>query len=279
MRPRSGLVLPPPPPAPPAHPLPYSIFVCKGCVPRSSRHRLEPLPGRMAACGTNSNHGKSSTTFSRAIADRTSNSAAATSAAAAAAAAAVADGARSVPTLVDDDSAVGDLRSSCDRCWQKKRKCTGERPCGRCKRGGVHCSYSTKRKLGRPRMSILTGAAASESGKEGSDVSSPSTTKKTKQDVAPSGTFPHAGTGVLRAPNSNNSSNRSGSSSSRSGSSSSHNRGSTSGSGDIGRGRCSASTSTMSTNRPAFSASLATGLAGLPESRFLSCFLEHFAPM
>ncbi|CAN0169991.1 unnamed protein product, partial [Hapterophycus canaliculatus] len=47
------------------------------------------------------------------------------------------------------------LRSSCDGCWRKKCKCSGEMPCSRCRRSGVQCTYSTKRRLGRPR-----GAAA-----------------------------------------------------------------------------------------------------------------------
>ncbi|CAN0255288.1 unnamed protein product, partial [Ectocarpus sp. 12 AP-2014] len=43
-----------------------------------------------------------------------------------------------------------ELRSSCDRCWVKKRRCPGGQPCLRCRRGSHSCSYSAKRKLGRP---------------------------------------------------------------------------------------------------------------------------------
>lgn len=50
------------------------------------------------------------------------------------------------------------LRSSCDGCWKKKCKCTGEMPCDRCRRAGVQCTYSTKRKLGRPRGATAAGA-------------------------------------------------------------------------------------------------------------------------
>ncbi|CAM9258586.1 unnamed protein product, partial [Laminaria digitata] len=162
----------------------------------------------MATCGSNSSSddsNNSSTIFGSAITAR-SNSAPAPAAVAAAAAAAGTRGTRSFPTLVDDDNVVGGLRSSCDRCWLKKRKCTGEKPCGRCKRGGVECSYSTKRKLGRPRMSIMPGAAAAESGKdgtEGSDGASPKTTKRTKQHTTPGTPSPPpppaAGVGVLVA--------------------------------------------------------------------------------
>lgn len=60
----------------------------------------------------------------------------------------------------DDDEftfALSLLRSSCDGCWKKKCKCTGEMPCDRCRRAGVQCTYSTKRKLGRPRGATAAG--------------------------------------------------------------------------------------------------------------------------
>ena len=239
----------------------------------------------MAACGSNSSSddNNSSTIFASAIPGRSNNSAAAAGAAIAAAGAAA--GTRSFPTLVDDDSAVGDLRSSCDRCWSKKRKCTGEKPCSRCERGDVQCKYSTKRKLGRPRMSIMPGAAAAaESGKEGtegSDEASPSTTKRTKQHATPGSSPINCTTTTAAVNSSNKSGSRSGSSSSCSSSSNSSGRRSSSGdsSGDKGRPASSSGSLMMSTDRPAISVSPATGLAGLAESRFLSCFLEHFAPM
>ncbi|CAM9184343.1 unnamed protein product, partial [Laminaria digitata] len=62
------------------------------------------------------------------------------------------------------------LRSSCDGCWKKKCKCTGEMPCDRCRRAGVQCTYSTKRKLGRPRGA--TGAGAQQQPGGGGSVSS-----------------------------------------------------------------------------------------------------------
>lgn len=99
------------------------------------------------------------------------------------------------------------LRTSCDNCSRKKNKCTGEMPCNRCARAGVLCTYSTKRKLGRPRT-------ASRGGQGGG------TSKRSRALVAK-----------------------------------------------------------LNTDRPAFSMSPATGLAGLAESRFLSCFVEHFNPL
>lgn len=64
-----------------------------------------------------------------------------------------------VEEIAGDDEeqpfALSLLRSSCDGCWRKKCKCSGELPCSRCRRSGVQCNYSTKRRLGRPR-----GAAA-----------------------------------------------------------------------------------------------------------------------
>lgn len=122
----------------------------------------------------------------------------------------------------DDEStfALSLLRSACDGCWRKKSKCTGEMPCSRCQRAGVQCTYSTKRKLGRPK-------GASKLQPQGGAIS-----------------------GTKRK--SNNS---------------------------VGSNAASTSTVIVKFDRPSFAASPATGLCGLPESRFLSCFLEHFTPM
>lgn len=106
------------------------------------------------------------------------------------------------------------IRHACNNCWLKKRKCTGEKPCSRCKRGGVACSYSTKAETGRPRKGE----------------------KRRGQPYAAGG----GGSKKSRAP---------------------------------------ALAALVSTNRPAFSVSPATGLAGLAESHFLACFLEHCAPL
>ena len=107
------------------------------------------------------------------------------------------------------------LRSACDACWRKKSRCSGEMPCERCKRAGAQCTYSTKRKLGRPKRNGRT---------EGSAEQRPSVAKKRKK-------LSHQAC-CLTSPSS-----------------------------------------------PSFSPSPATALAGLPESKYLSSFLEHFCPM
>ena len=109
------------------------------------------------------------------------------------------------------------LRSACDACWRKKSRCSGEMPCERCKRAGVQCSYSTKRKLGRPKRSNGRSGAAAEQ--------RPSAAKKRKR-------LSHQACYCMASPSS-----------------------------------------------PSFSPSPATALAGLPESKYLSFFLEHFCPM
>lgn len=118
------------------------------------------------------------------------------------------------------------LRSSCDSCSRKKNKCTGDMPCNRCARAGVQCTYSTKRKLGRPR----TAAARKAGGRQGAGSVGTTPYSNKKQRGAPA---------VMR-------------------------RGSDTQNPD---------------GRPSFSVSPATGLAGLAESRYLSCFMEHFNPL
>ncbi len=93
-------------------------------------------------------------------------------------------------------------------------KCSGEMPCSRCRRSGVRCTYSTKRKLGRPRG--LAAAAKLQAAQQACEA------KKGRKE------------------------------------------------GNSGE-------SGALTHR--FSATPVTGLGGLAESRFLSCFLEHFTPM
>lgn len=104
----------------------------------------------------------------------------------------------------------------------------------------MECTYSTKRKLGRPRAAS-SGATASRKGKQvgGTSVN---TAKKARQAEASS-----VGDGICNAA--------------------------------AGSGEVSTTLARLSTDRPAFSISPATGLAGLAESRFLSCFLQHCAPM
>ncbi|CAM9604163.1 unnamed protein product, partial [Scytosiphon promiscuus] len=140
-------------------------------------------------------------------------------------------------TAGDDEEpfALSLLRSSCDGCWRKKCKCSGEMPCSRCRRSGAHCTYSTKRRLGRPRgpASVAKlqlaqqqqgqrGVSGREKGgaSDGSGVGGAGTSNGDENDVS--------GTALFSTP---------------------------------------------------FAASPVTGLGGLPESRFLSAFLEHFTPM
>lgn len=103
-------------------------------------------------------------------------------------------------------AAMAPLRGSCDNCGRRKTKCSGETPCSRCAHAGVQCTYSIKRKLGRPRISPRKEAGTA--------------LKKSRRPLL-----------------------------------------------------------ALTTDRPAFSPSAATGLAGLAESRFLSCFIQHFIPM
>lgn len=48
-------------------------------------------------------------------------------------------------------SSIGDMRSSCDFCNRRKRRCNGERPCGGCIKAGNQdqCVYSAKRKVAK----------------------------------------------------------------------------------------------------------------------------------
>ncbi|CAM9427975.1 unnamed protein product, partial [Ectocarpus fasciculatus] len=121
------------------------------------------------------------------------------------------------PTVDGDEEpfALSLLRSSCDACWKKKCKCSGELPCQRCQRSGGNCQYSTKRRLGRPR-----GAAKPECGGAGK--------RKTTAAAAAAAVFEGNDSALAKAP---------------------------------------------------FAAAPVTGLGGLPESRFLSAFFEHFTPM
>eukprot|EP00752_Nemacystus_decipiens_P006849 g6151.t1 len=98
-------------------------------------------------------------------------------------------------------------KQACDVCSRKKRQCSGEKPCQRCKRAGTQCTYSVKA-IGRTRP-------AETPGKQGHPPA---------KKVAPAA--PAASAGL-----------------------------------------------------PPLSVSHATGLQGLQESKFLSVFLEHCAPM
>lgn len=108
----------------------------------------------------------------------------------------------------------------CPTTNHRQCKCSGEMPCSRCRRGGVQCTYSTKRKLGRPRGLAATARlqAAHQQACDG---------KRNRRETAMSDT-----------PSEN-----------------------------------------AVSSAHQFSASPVTGLGGLAESRFLSCFLEHFTPM
>ena len=144
----------------------------------------------------------------------------AAAAAAAAVAAAAADGtgrASMTTAALETLEHFRITRDACNNCSRKKRKCSGEKPCDRCKRADVDCTYSVRIEVGRGRK----GATASSGWEQ---------------------QHPGGGGGPSKKPR-------------------------------------SAPTLALSAARPAFSISPATGLAGLAESRYLSCFLEHVAPM
>lgn len=123
----------------------------------------------------------------------------------------------------------GLIRDACNTCWRKKIKCTGEKPCSRCKRAGVDCSYSTRAETGRRWRKGGNDAASPGDGEAGLE------SKKAKTAAAGAAQSKQKGGGTQR-------------------------------------------TLALSTSRPALSVSPATGLAGLAESRYLSCFLREFAP-
>ena len=129
----------------------------------------------------------------------------------------------------------GPLRGSCDRCWIKKRSCPGGEPCPRCLLGAFECTYSPRKKMGRPTKGASVDAplqhrqgSPGKSGKKGLGV------KKLKQKHSPEK-----------------------------------------------QDTCGREISKWNERCRSFGfrASSSTGLAGLPESHYLSCFLEHCAPM
>ncbi|CBN75109.1 conserved unknown protein [Ectocarpus siliculosus] len=170
------------------------------------------------------------------------------------------------PTLVVDDAAPpsqgkedegvyavnqgnnrGELRSSCDRCWVKKRRCPGGQPCLRCRRGSHSCSYSAKRKLGRPPAlaSPINAGAVRRAGDNGvSSISSSSSSRQTQQQQQQQ-QQQHGN--VKREQRQQH--------------------------GPVTEKHCSEIVG------PSFSSSSATGLGGLQESSFLECFLKHCSPM
>lgn len=148
-------------------------------------------------------------------------------------------------------AAEPELRASCDRCWSKKRRCPGGNPCLRCRRGSFVCNYSRKRKLGRP-----AGSGSSDS------------KRKTKQGpTIKERKYEEQHQKYQRLEHDE-------------GEEGEEVRQQESAAAEAGRDgdglNCSG---VMSISSPSFVCSSATGLAGLPESRFLSCFLEHYAPM
>ena len=116
-------------------------------------------------------------------------------------------------------------RDACNNCSRKKRKCSGEKPCDRCKRADVECTYSVRIEVGRGRKGSTTSSSAWDQ-------------------------HQHPGGG-----------------------------GGGGGGGGASKKARVAPTLALGSARPTFSISPATGLAGLAESRYLSCFLEHVAPM
>lgn len=156
-----------------------------------------------------------------------------------------------------------ELRASCDRCWSKKRRCPGGNPCLRCRRGSFVCNYSRKRKLGRP---------------AGSGANSDSKRKQQRQQQVPTATLEkkkqqeqkQQKQQEQKQQDSEQEEEEEGEEEQQQESVAEAGRG-----GDLdldGSGK-------MDVKSPSFLCSSATGLAGLPESRFLSCFLEHYAPM
>lgn len=150
-------------------------------------------------------------------------------------------------------SVENELRASCDRCWSKKRRCPGGNPCLRCRRGSFVCHYSRKRKLGRP---------AGSGSKSDSKRKQPPTATRRKQQQR-----------YCQQPKQERKEQQGGQQEEKQ---QQHQEVSTSAAG--GRYEPDGGMITALKN-PSFVCSSATGLAGLPESRFLSCFLEHYAPM
>jgi hypothetical protein len=46
------------------------------------------------------------------------------------------------------------MHTACDRCRSRKIKCSGLFPCLACQNEGISCTYSPKKKMGRPRKSV-----------------------------------------------------------------------------------------------------------------------------
>lgn len=62
-----------------------------------------------------------------------------------------------------DEYATKEMRSACDLCLLRKKKCDKGKPsCGTCVRKGNHCQYSAKRLRGRPPRKLVHAKAKSE---------------------------------------------------------------------------------------------------------------------
>lgn len=145
-----------------------------------------------------------------------------------------------------------ELRASCDRCWSKKRRCPGGNPCLRCRRGSFVCNYSRKRKLGRPPGSFSNSSDLKRKQRHGATTTPERHQQQSQQQQQPlEKAEEEEGEGEERQQEDSAQGGRE-----------------TQGHGGSGMMKS-----------PSFVCSSATGLAGLPESRFLSCFLEHYAPM
>lgn len=177
------------------------------------------------------------------------------------------------PALVQDDTVEGgegtgakgnqtELRGSCDRCWQKKRRCPGGKPCLRCRRGSFVCCYSAKKKLGRP-------SAGPGSGNNSRKKQPPSAAKQ-QQEHQQQQQQQHQQQEQEQPK---------------------QHKQSTSVAPKRKRKQqhlqqqaqheaaAAKAAEALSVRGPSFCSSAATGLAGMAESQFLSCFLQHCAPM
>eukprot|EP00903_Cladosiphon_okamuranus_P021471 g19738.t1 len=66
----------------------------------------------------------------------------------------------------------GGRRRSCNRCSKKKERCDGQEPCSRCARSNLECNYASCRTLGRPRTSNAKSRGSSSGGRGGGGRSS-----------------------------------------------------------------------------------------------------------
>eukprot|EP00904_Undaria_pinnatifida_P006859 jgi/Undpi1/3302/HiC_scaffold_15.g06676.m1 len=202
----------------------------------------------------------------------------------------------------------GGRRRSCNRCSAKKERCDGQEPCHRCQRSGLECLYATCRTLGRPRNAgapgkrrlSATAAAAAADGAEGADsaegagatrstTGSTASGKKSGGRIAAvaaaagtvvtgtasagattvgavtafTGGTPTANTNRARAPARPRA-----------------RAGADGGAGGKGAGSAKGAKVALAQanlKRPSLSPSPATGLTGLVQGKYLTCFMDDFA--